>query len=296
MGRIVYEYDKKKRLAAEEHFKAGRFRLDAASESAERSGGIHYIEMDGAMFNTRKENNGSSWRECKLGAVFSSLDIVWHTTKTGKQAHRILRRTFISYTGDADTFKAHLYALALQEGLERAEKVVIISDGAQWIKGFREKYCNDLDVVHILDFSHVKENIYKFSNAFVRGKNQKAIWAEAVSGLIYEGRFEEALAKVEPYKDCRRPGIPNLYGYLTNNRGCMDYPSYVKAGYFIGSGVIESGNRSVMQERLKLPGMRWDVDAAQGILALKCKYDSGLWESLVVPLVFQAYGLSTCKN
>ena len=62
--------------------------------------------------------------------------------------------------------------------------------------------------------------------------------------------------------------------------------------FTIGSGVIESGNRYVMQERLKLPGMRWDVDAAQKVLALKCKYDSGLWQSLVVPLVYKEYGLT----
>ena len=62
--------------------------------------------------------------------------------------------------------------------------------------------------------------------------------------------------------------------------------------FTIGSGVIESGNRYVMQERLKLPGMRWDVDAAQRVQALKCKYDSGLWQSLVVPLVDKEYGLT----
>ena len=81
------------------------------------------------------------------------------------------------------------------------------------------------------------------------------------------------------------------YSYLSNNRDCINYPSYVAAGYFIGSGVIESGNRSVMQERLKLPGMRWSVESAQFVLALKCKYDSNLWESVVVPLIYKTYGL-----
>ena len=50
--------------------------------------------------------------------------------------------------------------------------------------------------------------------------------------------------------------------------------------------MIESGNRSVMQERLKLPGMRWSVESAQFVLTLKCKYDSNLWESVVVPLIY----------
>lgn len=48
-----------------------------------------------------------------------------------------------------------------------------------------------------------------------------------------------------------------------------------------------------MQERLKLPGMRWSVESAQFVLTLKCKYDSNLWESVVVPLIYKTYGLKS---
>lgn len=150
-----------------------------------------------------------------------------------------------------------------------------------------------MDVVHILDYSHVKENIYKFANVFIRGAKQKTACAEELARLVKEGKIDEAIAKAEPYKDKRRARIPNIYSYLNNNRDCINYPSYVAVGYFIGSGVIESGNRSVMQERLKLPGMRWSVESAQFVLTLKCKYDSNLWESVVVPLIYKTYGLKS---
>lgn len=127
------------------------------------------------------------------------LAIVYRKTKTGREAHRITEREFISYAGDADTFKEHLYAVALKHGLEHAKKVVIISDGAKWIKGFREKFCANLDVVHILDYSHVKENIYKFANVFIRGAKQKTAWAEELARLVKEGKIDEAIAKAEPY-------------------------------------------------------------------------------------------------
>lgn len=93
-------------------------------------------------------------------------------------------------------------------------------------------------------------------------------------------------------QDKKRPGVPNIYTYLRNDKDCIDYPSYVSSGYFIGSGAIESGNKSTMQERLKLPGMRWDINSAQFVLSAKMKYDSGKWNSDVVPLLFKKLGLS----
>lgn len=287
LGRIVYNYDCAVKEVAVKHLQNG----ESFPLPIDRRKGVLYIEMDGAMFNTRHSVDGSTWRENKLGAVFRSLDIVYRKTKTGRDAYRIMEREFISYAGDADTFKEHLYAVALKHGLEHASDIVIISDGAKWIKGFREKFCAGLNVTHILDYSHVKENIYKFANVFIRGKSQKVIWPETLARLVKEGKIDKALAMAEPYKDKRRAGIPNIYTYLSNNRDCLNYPSYIASGYFIGSGLIESANRSVMQERLKLPGMRWDVDSAKFVLALKCKYDSKLWDSVVVPLVYKTYGL-----
>ena len=150
----------------------------------------------------------------------------------------------------------------------------------------------NLDVVHILDYSHVKENIYKFATfSSVEQSRRRPGLKSWLAWSRKEDRRGDS--KAEPYKDKRRAGIPNIYSYLSNNRDCINYPSYVAAGYFIGSGVIESGNRSVMQERLKLPGMRWSVESAQFVLTLKCKYDSNLWESVVVPLIYKTYGLKS---
>lgn len=285
LGRIIYEDDCRRRDEALDHLK------HSGNRRNRKKNGVLYIEMDGAMFNTRKQENGSTWKENKLGLVFSDRNIIHYTSKKGEAYHKILSREYISYAGDADTFKEHLYAMALRNGLEDHAKIVVISDGAPWIKTFLTDYCYNLDAIQILDYTHLKENIYKFANVFIRGKNAKQEWAEKLKNLVKEGHIDEAIKMAEPYKDCRKPGIPNIYTYLVNNRDCVDYPTYVANGYFIGSGAIESGNKSTMQERLKLPGMRWDVLTAQYVLALKMKYDSGLWDSVVVPLVYRHYGL-----
>jgi hypothetical protein len=53
----------------------------------------------------------------------------------------------------------------------------------------------------------------------------------------------------------------------------------------VGSGAIESGNKVVMQKRLKLAGMRWNEITAQYLLTLRTKFESGLWKTSVVKAV-----------
>jgi hypothetical protein len=67
-------------------------------------------------------------------------------------------------------------------------------------------------------------------------------------------------------------------------------PLYEQKGYFIGSGAIESGNKIVLQQRLKQAGMRWNVETAQNILKLKAKTESGLWHTDVELFVLSAVG------
>jgi hypothetical protein len=83
-------------------------------------------------------------------------------------------------------------------------------------------------------------------------------------------------------KDNKLNGCPvNLYGYISNNARNIDYAKYIKKGYFIGSGAIESGNKLVVQDRLKRAGMRWNHNTAQYILSLRAKAESSLWRAEV---------------
>ena len=79
------------------------------------------------------------------------------------------------------------------------------------------------------------------------------------------------------------------YQYIENNINNIDYAKYQQKGYFIGSGAIESGNRLVLQQRLKQPGMRWNEYTAQPLLTLRAKFESGLWEKDVVEILKRKY-------
>jgi hypothetical protein len=102
------------------------------------------------------------------------------------------------------------------------------------------------------------------------------------------------LQELEPAKDKRPDDCPvNLYGYISNNIKNIDYAAYMKKGYFIGSGAIESGNKIILQDRLKRAGMRWNVDSAQAMLTLKTKAESNLWfRDVEQPFLSQCFARS----
>src|SRR5437879_13351759 len=68
--------------------------------------------------------------------------------------------------------------------------------------------------------------------------------------------------------------------YFENNAPQMRYAEYREKKFFVGSGVVEAGCRTVIGERLKQSGMRWSVRGANAIIALRCCILSGRFEDV----------------
>lgn len=254
--------------------------------------GILYLEMDGAALNTRtKDENNSTWRENKLAVAFTDKDFYSWKGRDNKGRHQLMRREYISLIGAASEFRKHLLALALRNGYGTVRETVILSDGAAWIRNIKEELFPDAQ--QILDLFHLKENIHGFSRVIFKQEEDESrlAWAKDICSRLEDGRWEDVLKELEIYKDRSfPPGTVNPYTYIYNNRNNIDYPTYRAKGYAVGSGAIESSNKVVLQSRLKLAGMRWNVDTAQYVLSLKAKEKSGLWYSSVVPLVKKVLG------
>lgn len=152
----------------------------------------------------------------------------------------------------------------------------MISDGASWI----QKIVNELfpEAVHILDLYHVKEHVHAFGKWIIKDEKQAAEWINNIIEMIEDSRTEEVLKILEPYKDTKCPvNVLNLHTYINNHKQCMNYKAYRKANVYVGSGAIESANKYTMQNRMKLQGMRWNMDTAQGVLSLKSRLESDCW-------------------
>ena len=263
-----------------------------------------YVQADGAMLNTRiteanarekgAKKDVSSWKENKLGVVFRSDDLIELSDKDddGRTIYRIGKRGYICSTQGVDTFRERLLWLMIENGLYDASDVVLISDGAPWLRRTREilfPYATQ-----ILDLYHLKENVMSFGQYIYNNKKSEYYpWWIEVCNQLEEGDWKKVLsrreiAEYDQEKDTP-PGIVNIYSYIWKNRDAINYPTYRSKGYFVGSGAVESGNKTVMQERMKLAGMKWIVENAESLLALRSKIKSEKWDEIVVPLVRKSY-------
>jgi transposase-like protein len=244
---------------------------------------ILYIMMDGSAVNTRiQDEDGSTWKEMKLGMVFTDKDI----RKQNKHVY-IDKKEYAAYFGSVDEFKKLVFEAAARAGYGKIKRVVVIGDGAKWIWNM----CEELfpDAVCVLDLFHMKENIYDYAKALFPDSEKKYTqWAKTVSYYMETDQTEKALKKIKnsPLPATASKSTVNLERYITNNIDRINYLAYKNRGYYVGSGMIESGNKLVVQKRLKQAGMRWSKDGAQYIVALRAKYESNRWEdvhALVAP-------------
>lgn len=286
IGRIVFEQDCRQADQALAQLDACRLPHDRCRH------GVLYIEIDGAALNTRFRNEqGSSWRENKLGIVFSSDDVkTYRNARTGQLQHHLQRREYIAFLGGVNEFKKHLLNIALKNGYGHYEKVVVLSDGAGWIANMASEMFGGAQ--HILDFFHLAENVYSYAKELFNLNEEKyKPWAERIVKMLREGQADEVLQELKNLPHIKDRQCVDLPRYIRNHRHHIDYPEYEKQGLFVGSGAIESGNKVVLQRRLKQSGMRWDPQTAQYLLTLRAKQESGLWHSEVVKRVKQHYGV-----
>ena len=251
-----------------------------------------FAEADGAMSDTLLSEGGTAWRESRLGVVFRSDELVVSgVDDKGEPRKRIGRREYVCTTEGAEAARARILRAMRDNGLEEASFVVVIGDGAKWVRRMRDELVPKGRFV--LDPCHLKENAMEFAQHVHGGDRSKYYpWWKAVCAELEAGEWRKVLARPEvaEYRERDTPdNVCNLYRYLWANRDAVDYPSYRARGWFVGSGAIESGNKTVMQERMKRAGMQWRESSAETLLALRCKVRSETWESQVVPLVREKY-------
>ena len=167
-----------------------------------------------------------------------------------------------------------MFAKAVELEYWKYENIVFISDGATWLRNMITELFPE--AVQILDKFHLIENIYDYAKYIFKDDMQKVEeFKDKIIGYCYSGEFDLIEKELEKYKNIQVPKtVCNLPVYLENNRDKINYSKYEHNGWFVGSGAIESSNKTVVQLRLKQAGMRWSVNGANYMIALRCMVES----------------------
>ena len=280
IGKIVFDYNHDKAIKIWDN------RTNIDINCINKKGTI-YIQADGAAVNTRVEDeNGSTWKENKLGILFSESDLY----KRKNKANLILHKEYVAYVGSVDIFRILIFAKAVELEYWKYENIIFISDGATWLRNMISELFPE--AIQILDKYHLIENIYDYGK-FIFKEDMKKVekFKDKIIGYCYSKEYNLIEKELKKYKDIIIPStICNLPIYLRNNKDKIDYSTYEHNGWFVGSGAIESSNKTVVQQRLKQAGMRWSVDGANYLITLRCYHESGHWneiEKIVVDYLSQ---------
>jgi hypothetical protein len=234
-----------------------------------------YVFADGSMVSITGKGN---WKEMKLGLVLNSRDV----EKKGPENFEVNKKEFVTYFGNKDEFKKALLAAAIRAGYKAGKKIIAIGDGATWIWDMFEELFPGC--IKILDFYHFSENVNKYAHfAFEKDESARTKWVDDIIELSFSNNTSKIITKIKEIesKNERPSNIINLHNYISTKRELITYGKFKDENYIIGSGAIESGNKIVVQKRLKQSGMHWTVNGAQSIATLRAKYKSDLWHKVI---------------
>lgn len=248
---------------------------------------ILYVQMDGTGVPVVKkeavgrqgktEGQPAHTREVKLGCVFTQ-------TTWDNQGYPIRDPDSTTYTGAIETaqeFGQRLYAEAWKRGWSRAQKKVVMGDGAEWIWNLAAEHFPG--AMQIVDLYHTRQHLWEVVRAlYPDGAAKQKAWMRVhQKRLLDKGKIPKlvrALRAIESGSPPVAEKIRTEAAYFERNAERMRYPAFRRQHLFVGSGVIEAGCKTVIASRLKRSGMFWTVRGANAILALRCCHLNGRFE------------------
>jgi len=247
------------------------------------------LGADGVMAPFRPKAGSAKgktvWREVKVGIL---VRLGQRLTQAGQQVTHLTQRRLVAVLGDIDELSPRLWLEAVRQGLLSSQRVVWLADGGRgfW-RLFEQRFAKY--ATGILDFYHAAQNLWKGSKAWLDGRTQRARdWFRTARRLLRRGQANEVLVDIEAaltlegLPDSAYQTLTNLYNYLDKHRDHIDYAKFKELGLPIGSGIVESACKWLIQQRFKGVGMRWSEDGFNHLLHLRLAWVNGRFDDLFV--------------
>jgi hypothetical protein len=227
---------------------------------------LQQVSADGAMVPLVD----GQWAEVKTVAIG-----VLAAARDPEAPARATELSYFSRRADHATFTRLAEAELHRRGTATAGTVVAVMDGAGWLQKFLDYHRPD--AVRVLDFPHVLGHLASAGQAtFGAGTLATSTWLERQVDALRAGAPSAVLVAVAalPVAQATDPEAAGrardaTFGYLEKRLDQVRYADFLARGYPIGSGLVESANKLVVEVRLKGSGMHWAPENVDPMLALR---------------------------
>jgi hypothetical protein len=226
--------------------------------------GLLQLSADGAMISLV----GKQWVEVKTLALGTVVQAADGTVRTRELS-------YFSRRAEQAAFRRLALVETYRRGVGTALEVVAVMDGADWLQRFIDFHRPD--AIRVLDFPHAVEYLTRASHeAFGAGTAATSEWLGTQAHALKHDGPDPVLAALRalPPGEQRDTAL----GYLEPRHAQLQYPTFRAQGYPIGSGIVESANKVVVQDRLKGSGMHWAPQSVDPMLALRTIVCADRWD------------------
>jgi hypothetical protein len=235
------------------------------------------IGADGVMVPFRPHlgspKGKTRWGEVKV-AIVARLGR-W-VNRRGRLVTRLAQRRLVAVHGGLEALQARLWLQALRQQVCSIPQVIWLSDGG---RGFWNRFVRcfkRLGVIGILDFYHAAQYLYKGAKACFDGRTQRGqTYFKRWRHQLRHGHSVQVRAEIEQLLASKSlpptavQTLTNLQSYLKAHQDHLDYPRLKAQGWPIGSGLVESACKWLIQQRFKGSGMRWSETGFDHLLHLR---------------------------
>ena len=236
------------------------------------------ISADGVMVPFRpmphSPKGKTQWREVKVG-LFTRLG--HRVTRTGKQLSQLLHRRVVAHLGPIDAFGEKMRWQAARQSIQSAPECIWLSDGGKGFWGLFHRWFEPLNVIGILDFYHAAGHLWKAASTLFDGRTTEAkAWFQRWRHLLRHGGHQRVLSQLTHLINtdhlCSASELEALIQvqtYLQTHHEHIRYARFDQQGHPLGSGMIESTCKWLIQQRFKGVGMRWSEEGFNHLLHLR---------------------------
>lgn len=261
------------------------------------------VSLDGGRVRTRQ-----SWPGRKTASGRHRFDTPWREP-------RVLVIDILDKEGWADPLRLPLYDVILEDadatfalvsgylrllGAAHAQVIEFIADGADWIWERTDALRQQAEIplhrwVEVVDFYHASEHLCA---ALELCRNlspfeRQQLFEELRHRLRTEpDGVKQVIQRLQPEVRARRAKkMKTAIAYFEKHATRMAYTSLDDQQLPVGSGVVESAVRRIINLRFKAPGTFWEEDTVAELMHLRACFKAGRWHEMLARILTQTFGI-----